>query len=319
MDPPGVPESFAPQVRAFLAYLRVECGLSENTLAAYARDLRDLAADLDSWGVSSFADAAAKDVVRHLSALRSAKGMSAASIARHLVSIRLLFRFLRSRGEIESDPTEALDRPSQWQRLPGVLTPANLRALLAAPELAAALALTTPAADQGPPLWIRDKAILEFMYGCGLRASEIGLLALDDVQPTLRTVLVNGKGGRQRLVPFGRPAQASLERYLARCRPMLLRPDGRDRGRLFLSRTGRPVERVAVWQIIRRYAALAGLRGVHPHVLRHTFATHLLSGGADLRVVQELLGHSSITTTQVYTRVDAPRLKEIHRRYHPRA
>lgn len=319
MDTPGLPDPFAPRVRAFLAYLRVECGLSENTLAAYARDLRDLAADLDSWGVSSFADASAKDLVRHLSALRSVKGMSASSVARHLVSIRLLFRFLRSREESESDPTEALDRPSQWQRLPSLLTPANLRALLAAPELAAALALTNPSADQGPPLWIRDKAILEFMYGCGLRASEIGLLALDDVQPTLRTVLVNGKGGRQRLVPFGKPAGEWLDKYLARCRPMLLRPDGRDRGRLFLSRTGRPVERVAVWQIIKRYAGLAGLRGVHPHVLRHTFATHLLSGGADLRVVQELLGHSSITTTQVYTRVDAPRLKEIHRRYHPRA
>ena len=169
------------------------------------------------------------------------------------------------------------------------------------------------------PLWLRDKGILELMYACGLRASEVGALGLDEVYPTLGVVKVTGKGDKQRLVPYGRPAERAVTAYTMQCRPRLVRIDARDKGRLFLSRTGRPLERVAVWQIVKRNAAKAGLDHIHPHMLRHTFATHLLSGGADLRVVQELLGHANINTTQVYTRVDQPRLKDIHRRFHPRA
>lgn len=313
------PEAFAPSAAAFMGFVRVECGLADNTLAAYSRDLRDLFADLESWNVRSLEAISSRDLIRHVSELRSKRELSSSSIARHLATIRMFFRFHKSNSGLEQDPAEALERPTQWQRLPGVLSPANVRALLAAPELSAALSLTQAADDRGPPLWIRDKAILEFMYACGLRAAEVGTLTLTAIQPTLRAALVTGKGNKQRLVPFGKPALAAHERYLTRCRPILLRPDGRDLGRLFISRTGRPLERVAIWQIVTRYAALAGLRNVHPHVLRHSFATHLLTGGADLRVVQELLGHSNIATTQIYTRVDAPRLREIHKKFHPRA
>ncbi len=314
-----IPPQFAEPARAYLSFIRVECGLAENTLAAYTRDLRDLLTDLAATGVKSVHAVAPRDLVRHVSELRSVRQLSSTSIVRHLATIRMFFRFLKSTGIIENDPTEVLERPTQWQRLPGVLTPANIRALLAAPELHAALSLTQPGEDRGPPLWMRDKAILELMYACGLRASEVGTLGVNAIQPTLRAALVTGKGNRQRLVPFGKPALAAVDRYADRCRPQLLRADGRDMGRLFLSRTGRPLERVAIWQIITRSAHLAGLRDVHPHLLRHSFATHLLGGGADLRVVQEFLGHSNIVTTQIYTRVDGPRLKEIHRKFHPRA
>lgn len=319
MPTPDVPEAFAPACRGFLDFIRVECGLADNTLAAYRRDLRDLVSDLSAWGVPSIEAITPRHLLRHVSELRSRRELSSPSIARHLATIRMFFRFLKSNGTVEQDPTDLLERPTQWQRLPGVMSPANIRALLAAPELSAALSLTKPADDRGPPLWIRDKAILEFMYACGLRASEVGALTLNGIQPTLRAALITGKGNKQRMVPFGTPALAAYERYRERCRPLLVRPDGRDKGRLFISRTGRPLERVAIWQIVTRYARLAGLREVHPHLLRHSFATHLLSGGSDLRVVQELLGHSNIATTQIYTRVDAPRLKEIHRKFHPRA
>lgn len=319
MNVAPIPESFAADCKAFLAFVRVECGLAANTSAAYERDLRDLTIDLASRGVAGSGAVRPGDLVRHISELRSVRGLSSASVARHLSTVRMFFRFLASSGRIERDPTDLLERPTQWQRLPGVMSPANIRALLAAPELSAALALADAASASAPPLWIRDKAILEFMYACGLRASEVGALGMNDVQPTLRAALVTGKGRKQRLVPFGKPAASACDRYLQRCRPLILRPDGRDKGRLFLSRTGRPIERVAVWQIVTRYARLAGLRDVHPHQLRHSFATHLLHGGADLRVVQELLGHSDIGTTQIYTRVDAPRLKAVHRKFHPRA
>lgn len=314
-----LPPEFAEPCRAFIGFVRVECGLADNTVAAYSRDLRDLFIDLQSWGLRSMVAVSSRELIRHVAELRSRRELSSPSIARHLATLRMFFRFLKSSGKIETDPTELLDRPTQWQRLPGMLSPANVRALLAAPELHAALSLTQSSEDRGPPLWMRDKSILEFMYACGLRASEVGALAMNSVQPVLRAAVVTGKGNKQRMVPFGKPALTAMQRYVERCRPLLVRPDGRDQGRLFISRTGRPLERVAIWQIVKRYAALAGLRNVHPHVLRHSFATHLLHGGADLRVVQELLGHSNISTTQIYTRVDGPRLKEVHRKFHPRA
>ncbi len=310
----AIPEHFEPQTRAFLNYLRVECGLAANTLDAYARDLRDLFSDLSGAGIASFGAIGPRDLVQHISSLRTERGLSSASVARHLATIRMLFRFLISGGHIEEDPTEWLERPAQWKRLPGMLSAESVRKLLEAPQP------PEPGARQaGPPLWLRDRAILELMYACGLRASEVGAIETRDVQPTLRVVTVTGKGNKQRLVPFGAPAAGALDEYLTVCRIELVRPDGRDKGRLFLSRTGRPLERVAVWQIVRRHADGAGLKDVHPHLLRHTFATHLLTGGADLRVVQELLGHSNIATTQIYTRVDQPRLKQIHQKFHPRA
>lgn len=307
---------FRADAEAFLAFLRVECGLSRNTLDAYARDLRDLLADLQAGAVASIGEVTPRLLAEHIASLRSKRGMASASVARHLATVRMFFRFLRSRGTIDQEPTEWLERPSQWNRIPGLLSPLQMRALIEAPRPPEP---SPDRADPGPPLWIRDRAMLELMYACGLRASEVGAIELRDVQPTLGVLTVTGKGNKQRLVPFGRPAHAALDRYLSDCRPLVVRPDGRDKDRLFLSRTGRPLERVAVWQIVKRCAVAAGLRDVHPHMLRHSFATHLLSGGADLRVVQELLGHSNITTTQIYTRVDQPRLKAVHRKFHPRA
>jgi integrase/recombinase XerD len=312
-----LPAGFEPSVRAFLTFIRVECGLAENTLAAYGRDLSELAADLDAHGVHAPASVGPRDLVRHFSELKSARGLAATSITRRLASARMYFRFLASERLVEGNPTEWLERPTRWQRLPPVLSPSNMRALIAGPAVAAAMC--PGRAGSGPALWVRDTALLELMYACGLRASEVGALRAADVQPTIRAAVVTGKGNKQRLVPFGAPAMDALDRYMRECRPVLLRPDGRDRGCVFLSRTGRPLERVAVWQIVKKAASAAGLRDVHPHLLRHSFATHLLIGGADLRTVQEMLGHADIGTTQVYTRVDSPRLKEIHRKFHPRA
>lgn len=298
----------------FLAYLRIECGLSVNTLAAYERDLRDLRNDLEAHGVPNASGATTSDLIGHITRLRTEQKLSSTSIARHLATIRMFFRWLSVESRGKDNPAELLDRPSQWKRLPEVLSKTSIQALLQAPQKMWQEAEVTDAV----PIWLRDRALLETMYACGLRASEACTLARSDMISTLGVLKVTGKGEKQRLVPYGKPAEEALLEYLADCRPRLLKPDGRDRDRVFLSRTGRPLERVAVWQIVTRYARYAGLRDVHPHVMRHTFATHLLVGGADLRVVQELLGHASISTTQIYTRVDQPRLKEVHRKFHPR-
>ena len=302
-------------VRAFLAYLRVECGLSPNTLAAYQRDLADLHTHIlasSAGKTPTLTDAPPQVIVEHLRALKNERGLASSSIARHLAALRMFFKWARAEGHLASNPTELVDRPTLWKKVPGVLSPRSIRALLEAPR-------PNPDADDTlPPLWLRDRALLEVMYACGLRASETADLAVDDVHFTLGVVKATGKGRKQRLVPFGDPAEASMRRYLDACRPRLKRPDDRDGGRLFLSRTGRPLERVAIWQIVKRCARAAGLKNVHPHVLRHTFATHLLGGGADLRIVQELLGHADVTTTQIYTRVDQTRLKQVVQTFHPR-
>lgn len=326
MEPvnPGdpIPACFEEPCKAFLAFVRVECGLAQNTLDAYRRDLRDLTCDLVSQGVTTIEGVQPRHLATHLGQLKSVRGLSSTSIVRHLATIRMFFRFLLTEHRVTASPTEWLERPTMWRRLPGIVSVANMNALLAAPELGAALEESVPKAsarEPGPPLWMRDKALLELMYACGLRASEAAGVSLHSVQRSLGCVIVTGKGNKQRMVPFGKPAGNAIDRYMERCRPMLAKPDGRDKGRLLLSRSGRPLERVAIWQIVRKNAALAGLRDIHPHLLRHSFATHLLVGGADLRVVQDLLGHSNINTTEIYTRVDQPRLKAIHQKFHPRA
>ncbi len=291
----------------FLAYLRVEAGLAAATLDAYGRDLKDLLGDLADAGVDRAGAIEPEHLAAHLRALARARSLQPVSIARHLATIRVFCRFLRAEGRIKDDPARLLERPTRWKRLPGVLSPAVMRKLLAAP------------APEHGRLWLRDRAMLELMYASGLRASEVGSLQQREYNATLRVVIVTGKGGKQRLVPVAQAAQEWIERYLGELRPHLARrQDGRDGGRLLLSGTGRPLERVAVWQIVRRNARRAGLGDVHPHMLRHSFATHLLVGGADLRTVQELLGHADIATTQIYTHVDRSRLKEVIRRHHPR-
>ncbi|NOG55712.1 MAG: tyrosine recombinase [Planctomycetes bacterium] len=300
--------AFDAALRDFFLYLRIECGLSANTLAAYRADLTLMVQDLLEAGLTKPVQVDGYALADHLRALRARRNMASSSIARHLAAARMFFRFLFANSRLTEDPTELLERPTMWQRLPGCLTPKQMMKLLAAPS-----------AEQGS-LWLRDRAMLELMYAAGLRASEVGSLGLRDVHPTLGVVSVIGKGNRQRLVPLGQPAFIATDEYVTGLRPVLAaRANGKDDNRLLLSRTGRPLERVAVWQIVKRQARWAGLGDVHPHMLRHSFATHLVSGGADLRVVQELLGHSDIKTTQVYTHVDSKRLKHIHTTFHPRA
>jgi integrase/recombinase XerD len=305
---------FDDPVHQFLTYLRIEAGLAPATLDAYGRDLRDLQEHLQSIGITDPASLTAHHPAEHVRYLHRTRNLEPSSIARHLATLRVFFRFLVANHLIDDDPTRFLETPTRWKRLPGVLSPRQMRMLLDAPA-----DLEPPGAPRRNRLWLRDKAMLELMYAAGLRASEVGALRLNEFNRELGVLVVTGKGSKQRLVPIGRPAQEWTERYLNELRGELARfGDGRDLRRLLLSNTGRPLERVAVWQIVRRQALRAGLPRVHPHMLRHSFATHLLSGGADLRVVQELLGHSDISTTQIYTHVDRSRLRDVVRRHHPR-
>lgn len=291
----------------FFTFARVEAGLSPATIEAYSRDLGDMCAHLASCGVEDPKKVGVQHVAEHLKHLSREKGLDPASIVRHLATIRVFFRFLHANHRITRDPARLLERPTRWRRVPNALSPSQMRKLVEAPS-----------PDHGP-LWLRDRAMLELMYAAGLRASEVGALKVNDLNETLACLTVTGKGQKQRVVPIGTPALRWTLKYLRELRPTLARsPGGRDRFRLLLSFSGRPLERVAVWQIVRRNALAAGLRGVHPHALRHSFATHLVGGGADLRVVQELLGHADIGTTQIYTHVDRSRLRSVLEKFHPR-
>ncbi|MFM8697111.1 MAG: tyrosine recombinase [Phycisphaerales bacterium] len=301
------PPDFDRAVDAFMVHVRVECGLSSATLDAYGRDLRELAVHMGALGAES-PDAVTMDMLAgHIRHLGTERGLDPRSIVRHLATMRIFFRWLHANGRIRRDPARLLERPTTWKRLPGTMTPGQMKRLVEAPS-----------PDDGP-LWLRDRAMLELMYASGLRASEVGALKLSDFDRDELILKVTGKGNKQRLVPVGKPAAAILERYLAECRPQLARHDDRrDKFRILLSAHGRPLERVTVWQIVKRAARTAGIQGVHPHLLRHSFATHLVAGGADLRVIQELLGHADIGTTQVYTHVDRSHLRKTIARFHPR-
>ena len=311
-DIPGIadlPEAHQRAVRAFLTFLRIECGLSHNTRLAYARDLRDLSCDLAEHGLEAPGEIQPRALSDHLGRLSSQRGHTHASLARHLASIRAYCRWLHARGEITEDPTEPLLRPARWRRLPKTLSPSQVTALIEAPH--------PPSHGKGEPLWLRDRAMLELMYACGVRASEVCDLADDDPVRDVAILRVRGKGDKERVVPMGMPAVHWIARYRAECRPQLIANAAPHRGRLFLSRTGRPLERTAVWVIVRRWATAVGLKGIHPHMLRHSFATHLMTGGADLRVVQEMLGHASIATTEIYTHLDADRLHDVVHKHLP--
>lgn len=299
--------TFDQPVREVLGWLRIEAGLSPATLEAYERDLQCLMDDLHKRGVTSPLDVTPRHLSEHLQYLHRDMELQPSSISRHLSTIRTFFRFLEAEKRIERNPAAPLTPPTRWKRLPGVMTPRQMKALLEAAD---------PGAGR---LWQRDRAMIELMYAAGLRASEVGAIRFHEYKETLGVVLVHGKGNRERLVPVGVPAREAVKLYVDSLYPELTRfDDGRDDNRLLLSNTGRPLERVAVWQIVRRLAKRAGLENIHPHMLRHSFATHLLAGGADLRVVQELLGHADITTTQIYTHVDRSRLKSVVAKHHPR-
>ncbi len=287
----------------------MECGLSANTIAAYRRDLALLDERLRATGrtPASWELADVADYLRFL----SERGDSTASVARRVASLRMLLRWLYARGGPGAPPrdlTPLIESPKKWQRLPETFGVGQVGALMAAPEQD----------DAGePPFRARDRAILELLYATGLRVSELVGLRLRDVDLRAGFVRCIGKGRRERIVPLGRMAITAVEEYMAGERAALDRGEADEA--LLLSRTGRPMERTICWRIVRKYARRAGLTGkLSPHTLRHCFATHVLEGGADIRVVQEMLGHVNVATTQIYTHVDRARLKGIHRKYHPR-
>lgn len=290
-------------IRVALEALAVEQGASPHTLAAYRRDLLRCTAFLRERGATSAAEvtpALLREYVYHL----KDEGLAGSSIRRAMSAIRSWFRILLAEEVIAEDPTERLAPPRAGRPLPGVLSVDEVMRLLAAPSLDDRLAF-------------RDRAMLELGYGAGLRVSEWITLDVRDVLLAEALVRVVGKGGKERLVPIGRNAIGAVAVYLRELRPVLDR--GRSDGRLFLNARGTPLSRVGAWKILRTHVEGAGITvRVSPHTLRHSFATHLLEGGADLRAVQEMLGHADIGTTQIYTHVDRDYLRSVHRQFHPR-
>jgi integrase/recombinase XerD len=299
-------------MRGFMQFITIECGLRPNSLDAYRRDIAELIQDLTGTGITDPNDITPRHLSTHIQRLSADRKLAGASVVRHLATIRVFCRWLHATGRVKNNPADVLVRPSSWKKLPGVLSPNQVKRLLNTPmqEIEAKPANKVYA--------LRDRAILELMYASGLRASEVGAIHLNDIIEDGGVIRVTGKGDKQRLVPMGTPALSALHLYLESARPVFALDSDPVTDVLFLSRTGRPLERVAVWQIVKRHAKAAGLSDVHPHTLRHSFATHLLSGGADLRVVQDLLGHADITTTQIYTHVDSDRLQSVHKQFHPR-
>jgi integrase/recombinase XerD len=290
-------------LRAFLDALQTERGASPHTLAAYRRDLTGFTAYLRRQG-RTVATARVGELTDFLADLRR-RGLGARSTARHLSAVRGLYRFLLASGEIRRDPTEHLESPRPPRRLPRPLSVEDAAALVESPD---------PSAPEG----LRDRAMLELLYASGLRASECLTLRLEDLNVTAGYVTATGKGSRQRLVPVGAQALRWVERYVATSRSGFLRRS--DPGTLFLNRYGRALSRQSLWSVIKRAARRAGLRGaVSPHTLRHSFASHLLERGADLRSVQAMLGHADIATTQIYTHLPSSAVRAMYRKFHPRA
>ena len=294
----------APAVESYLSALTAERGLSANTTAAYRRDLSQYAALLDRAGVTDI-DAVTGDLVGEFIAELRRRNLAATSIGRKIAAVRGLHRFLVAEGDARNDPTSLVDSPLRPRPLPKALTVDEVLRLLEAP-------------DRGTPLGVRDHALLEFMYATGCRVAEAAALDTADVDLDTASALVTGKGNKQRLVLLGVHAVAAIAGYLET--RLALKGSGPDPGQLFLSVRGRPLTRQAIWQIVKRQADSAGLPTdrVSPHVLRHSAATHMVEGGADLRVVQEMLGHATIGTTQVYTKVSPEHLYEVYVTSHPR-
>ncbi len=291
------------QLELFKDFLTLEQGASPQTIEAYGRDLTRLATYASAKGVKNARElgvAVLRGYVYHLKDL----GLAPASIRRNVSAVRTYFRFLVNEGHVVRDPSERLETPARWRALPDVLSIDEVIRLLEAPSL-----------DE--TLVFRDRAMLELAYGAGLRVSEWISLGVKDVLFTDSVVRVFGKGAKERLVPVGRKAIGAVALYLRELRPTLER--GHGEGALFLNARGEPLSRMGAWKILRKYVEQAGItKHVSPHTLRHSFATHLLEGGADLRAVQEMLGHADISTTQIYTHVDREYLRDVYKQFHPR-
>jgi integrase/recombinase XerD len=296
--------ALADDIQAFRAYIQAERGLAGNTLLAYGRDLDRFAGWVAGGGLPSYLEPSLRDLSHYLEFLR-AEGLAPPSIARHLVALKMFYRFLRLEERTTESTVDLLNSPTLWQRIPQVLSPEGVTKLLAAPQ-------------PSERFFLRDRALLETLYATGSRASEVVGLQLPDLHLDGAFCRCHGKGGKQRLVPLGRPAINALRAYLDGLRPRLT-AGAPDAPWVFVSRGGRALTREMLWVLVKKYVRRAGLHArVSPHTLRHSFATHLLSGGADLRTVQELLGHANIRTTQQYTHVDRDRLRAVHRQFHPR-
>ncbi len=305
LGPVGRPDPAHDPIGGFLHYLMSECGVSPNTLAAYRSDLmkfikwrRECApgplAEIDVPKLSGYVDYLVN------------RGLAAESVGRHIASLSTFFRYMIYEGKLTENTARLLTAPAVWDKLPTVLSPAAVDKLIEAPDVSTRLGR-------------RDRAAIETLYATGCRASEVVGLRTSDLDLTGGSARCVGKGDKERVVPLGGRAREAIARYLREDRPALVvRRPGTET--LFVSRWGRPMTRVALWHIVTTHARAAGLpANVSPHTLRHSFATHVLAGGADLRAVQEMLGHASIATTQIYTRVELSRLREVHARFHPRS
>lgn len=283
----------------FLHYLTVEKGLSVNTLEAYKRDLQKFSAYLEKTGegIMSFKR---KDVVSFISSLRDS-GIQSATLARNIAALRGLCKFMLLENLIKEDPTENLSTPKGWKRVPKILGFKDVSTLLEKPH--------------GEKFSLRDKAILEIIYSSGLRASEVVNMKTGDINYEAGFITIKGKGSKERVIPINETALKTIKRYIEELRPAFL--NNKTSPYLFLRRGGKPMTRQRLWQLIKIYSNTLPVK-ISPHTLRHCFASHLLDGGADLRALQKMLGHTDISTTQIYTKVTPERLKKIHKTYHPR-
>jgi len=288
----------------FLDYVMLERGLSENTRLAYLADLQGFARFLEQQGVRSFNDVKRKDILDYLTAEKD-RGLSVNSISRRLVAIKVFYGYLQQEGLLDRNVTRAMDSPKLWKILPGTLSLREVEKLLGAPEGEDRIAR-------------RDTALLELMYASGLRVSEAAGLTIEDLHMDEGYLRCFGKGRKVRIVPFGEKARGRVQSYLAQGRPAFVK-DPAER-HLFLTYRGRRFSRKGIWKLVQNYARKAGIaKAVHPHTLRHSFASHLLANGAPLRVIQEMLGHADIASTQIYTHIDQGRLRAVHAQFHPRA
>ncbi len=289
---------------SFLSYLAVERGLSENTLESYGRDVGKFLTFIEKQGINSPEDIKYNHVLDYLSHCKE-RGFTATTTVRNIVSIKQFFKYLLLEKVIQENPTAHIRTPQMKKSIPGVITLDEVERILAAP-------------DESTPEGLRDAAMLEMLYATGVRVSELIGVKLNDVNFELGFIIVYGKGSKERIVPIGDKARDKLLQYLRDSRPALLK--SKDSKALFVTRLGKGMTRQGFWKIIKSNALKADItKKISPHTLRHSFATHLLERGADLRTIQLMLGHSDISTTQIYTHVESERLKEIHKKYHPRS
>jgi integrase/recombinase XerD len=297
-------QELAADIRAFLQYLRAERGMAHNTVLAYGRDLEKYRTWAAEGALANYLQPTLSELSQYVMQLRE-DDLAAVSVARNLVALKMFYRFLRMEEKVGSNATELLSAPSLWERIPHVLSPESVEKLLAAPQ-------------KVERFYLRDRAILETLYATGSRASEVVNLEMRNLFLDSGFCKCIGKGSKERVIPLGRPAQNALREYIERQRPDLTHASSTVPW-VFVSRGGKALTREMLWILVKKYVKRAGLgTRASPHTLRHSFATHLLAGGADLRTVQELLGHSNIRTTQHYTHVDRDRLRDLHKRFHPR-